>query len=176
MRDAGLLSPIVTRPDDVQETAKSLLDGYRHFRVSEMERRSWVVAPLPDAFTEEQAAALADAAQRRGIGTAIALTTEPAVHQEQFLVPMTREAVLAFDMNCSLRFFLLVPIDGSFAVLHEANYYFLLAGERDFVAEALRRPAEEAFEEFMSEYVNGADWPAQTSAMLHELERYRQLL
>jgi hypothetical protein len=173
---AGLLTPLPSRADDVQAMAASLLDGGRHFRVAEMERRKWVVAPLPDAFTREQAAGLAEAARRRGMASAIALTTEPAVQQEQFLVPMTPEGILAFDMNCLLRFFLMIPGDGSFAVLHEANYYWLLAGERALVAEALRTSPEEAFGEFMSGYVEGESWPPQTAGMLREIERYRQLL
>jgi hypothetical protein len=173
---SGLLTPLPSRAEDVQAMAASLLDGSRHFWIGEMERRKWVVAPLPDAFTRQQAASLAEAARRRGIESAIALTTEPAVQQEQFLVPMTPEGVLAFDMNCLLRFFLLVPDDASFAVLHEANYYWLLAGERELVAEVLRTPPEEAFNEFMSGYVEGESWPPRTAGMLREIDRYRRLL
>lgn len=96
--------------------------------------------------------------------------------EEQVSVPMTTEGVLAFDMNCSLRYFLMTPADGTFAVLHEANYYCLLAGPRSFVSEALGKPPEIIFDEFVSEYVNLGDWPVNTLAMLREVERYRELL
>ncbi|HEX2062138.1 MAG TPA: hypothetical protein VHK90_15470 [Thermoanaerobaculia bacterium] len=168
--------PLASRSNDVRVIAASLLETPRHFDGDELKRRGWVVVPFADAFTEEQAASLAAAAARRGVRSAVALTTEPEVNEEQFEVPMTPDGIMAFDRNCLLRYFLLVPHDVSFAVLHEANYYWLLAAPPDFLEQVVGTTPLDAFESFIHSYVDSPDWPEETTRMLAEIERYRVLL
>lgn len=170
------LSLLACRSKEMQAAVACLLQTPRHFAIEQLERLGWVVVPFPDSFTEEQAASLSAAAARRGISNGVAVTTEAEVNEEQFEVAMTLDGVMAFDRNCLLRYFLLVPHGQAFAVLHEANYYWLLAAPPDFAQEVAGKAPKEAFEHFVSSYVNDPGWPASTARMLAEIERYRVLL
>lgn len=170
------LSPLSSRSNDLRIIAASLLETPRLFDVDELNRRGWVVVPFADAFAEEQAESLAVAAAKRGIMSAVGLTTEPEVNEEQVEVPMTPEGIMAFDQNCLLRYFLLVPHNTLFSVLHEANYYWLLAAPADFAEEVAGTAPREAFENFVRSYVEDPDWPEATARMLAEIARYRVLL
>jgi hypothetical protein len=170
--------PLVIVPDRPEWLRKSktlLVDGERHFRRTAMRKKGWCVAPLPDSITDEQASALATAAQKRSIDEAIACTTQSAVNEEQYIVPMTLAGVVAFEFSCLLRYFLLAPREVDFAILHEANYYWLLAGPPEFIVECLGVSAEQAITAFLSDYAGAEDWPEQTTQMLREVARYREL-
>lgn len=134
-----------------------------------------MIVPVPDSFSEDEASGLASAAAARGISSAVAITTEPDIYAEQFLVQMVTDDVIEFDLGCHLRYFLLVPESGEFAVLHEANFYWLLAGPPDFVTDVLQQSPADAFDAFEREYASG-DWPRNARTMFEELRRYRVLL
>jgi hypothetical protein len=144
-----------------------LLDGARHFSVEEIARRGWCVAAFPDAISEEQAKGIVAAAARRGIRSASAGTTES--EEEQFELSVTSDGLLEFDANGLLRYYLLVT--EQFAILLEANYYWLIAGPADFIEDAFGRSPAALLREFLSDYAE-AEWPPTTAAVLREMERY----
>jgi hypothetical protein len=152
-----------------------LLDGPRHFNVAAMAQRGWCVAPMPDSVGDDVAERLAAAAGKLGIDHGVAATTEPAVFEEQFSVPMTPDGIIAFDLSCHLRCFLLLPPRREFALLHEANFYWLLAGTEHFIREVLHVSASEAIGAFLDDYVGRSGWPPETLNVLQEVRRYQTL-
>jgi hypothetical protein len=129
-----------------------------------------------DGIEDEKAmwlqAAMADLGELEGVTVTTVAQHEP----EAFAVELTEIGLNRFHSNCYLRPFILVPESLSFALLDQADYFYIVAGPESFVAAATGGPLSEtleAFEQYAMQLPGrGAtrEWLSSTAA------RYRGLL
>lgn len=167
---------ILQPPSDwIRARRAELVAGERHLSLEALRRRQWCVAAMPDSITDDVAMRLASAASRRSADRGTAVTTDDDVYEQQLVVPLTPEGFIAFEFSLLLRYFLLVAENETFALLHEANYYWLLAGPLPFIEESIGMTPAASIDHFLQDYANSHEWPPRTSDMLREVSRYRDL-
>ncbi len=165
---------VLEQPSDwIRSLRAEMIDGERHFKLAALSSRRWCVAVVPDSITDDIASRLASAARRRSCDRGLAITTQGSVHEQQLVVPLTAEGFIGFEFSLLLRYFLLVPENEAFALLHEANYYWLLAGPPTFIVESLGMSPAGSIDQFLRDYANLKEWPARTRDVLREVQRYR---
>ena len=168
-----MLSPLPTSEARKLRTelTRELLSGSAEFSLGALARKGWIAVPVRDWITDEQATLIAAAAQKVGVQIALSVTTSPKAEVEANRVPLTEEGILEFDANCKLRPFLLVSEGREFAILHEGDYYYLIAGTPGFVEEAVEGSIEDARAAFET-YARAARWRKERQWLLELAERY----
>jgi hypothetical protein len=166
----------VINSDDVlysrAEIIADLLSAPVEFSLDALAARSWVVLPVRDHISTTQARGISRAAKRRSSRRALATTTHPKALPEVCMLSLTSSDILAFDANCMLRFFLLVPNNHEFAILEEANYFYLVAGTEDFLKEAFAASLKTLRDRFLR-YASHPVWGDETREwLLGVYERY----
>lgn len=159
----------------IRSLRAEMIEDERHFKLAAMSNRQWCVAAVPDSITDDIASRLGSAARRRSCDRGLAITTQSSVHEQQLVVPLTADGFIGFEFSLLLRYFLLVPENETFALLHEANYYWLLAGPSSFIEESLGLSPEASIDRFVRDYASSKEWPPRTRDVLHEVQRYRDL-
>ncbi len=124
-----------------------------------LRRHQWAAVPVPDVINDMDAEWISEAARRMGIEECIAITTEPKMTPECLGIPMTQPGLQQFQFNLFLRYFLLTPESREFVILHEANYFFIVAGPRDFVRAAVGCSLPTARTMFRERYAEDETWP-----------------
>lgn len=150
-----------------------LLSSPTEFSLESLRRRGWVAAPVRDGISDEEATRISAAATELGESKAVCVTTEPRMILEAWEVELSEEGLHRFHYNCMLRVFLLAPESLSFALLDEADYFYILAGPRAFVEAAVGRCLAEALNAF-SRYAETVTAHGKTREWLRETAtRYR---
>ena len=150
-----------------------LLSSPTEFDLESLRRRNWVAAPVRDEITDEQAIWIEAAIADLGESKAVCVTTEPKMQLEAYEVELTDEGLHRFHYNCLLRVFVLAPESLSFALLDEADYFYILAGPKPFVEASLGKPIADAMEAFL-EYARRSSESERTREWLRDTaERYR---
>jgi hypothetical protein len=138
--------------------------------------RNWTAVPVLEGLSRKRARLLASAARGMGATEAIAVCTEPQFDPEAFVVPFTENEILYFDADRLLRAFLLIPTDENFLLLHQGDYFYVLAGSPRFVGDALGQAIETAREVFTREAGEKGRYPKETSMWLLQMaDRYHSL-
>ncbi|MCP4600001.1 MAG: hypothetical protein GY847_05590 [Proteobacteria bacterium] len=131
-----------------------------------LRRHQWAAVPVPDSINDMEAEWISEAAIRMGIHECVAITTEPQMIPECFRIPMTQSGLLQFEFNLELRYFLLTPKGREFVILHEANYFFIVGGPRDFVRAAVGCSLPTARTMFRERYAEDDFYPPRTRQLL----------
>ena len=116
--------------------SKPMVEGPASFSLDWLRKKLWAAVPVPDSMNDMDAEWIADMSKSVGESVCYAVSTEPGWGPECYEVMMTQEGILAFDLNLSLRSFLLFPLSRSFGVLNEGNYYFVIAGPKGLVRQS----------------------------------------
>jgi hypothetical protein len=154
------------------EVIGDLLSSPEEFSLDALAARAWIALPVRDYISEEQARGISSAAARLSSKTALAATTSPGARPEVWRLDLTLADIVAFDANCMLRSFLLVPDDREFAILEEGDYYYVLAGAKDFLEEVFGAQLK-AVKQLFLEYASDPSWREKTRKwLLGVYERY----
>ncbi len=132
-----------------QELSRELLSSPIEFDPESLRRRNWVAVPVRDGITDEQAAWIEAAIADIGESKAVCVTTESKTRPEAYEVELSKSGLLKFHYNCLLRPFVLAPQSLTFALLDEADYFYVVAGPEVFVEAAVGRPVAEAAAAFL---------------------------
>ncbi len=149
-------------PERYQHLLTGPLSKPHELSIDWLRSHHWAAVPIPDSINDMDAEWISEAARRMGIKECIAITTEPKMIPECFKIPMTQAGLLQFEFKLELRFFLLTPRDREFVILHEANYFFIVAGPRDFVRAAVGCSLPTARTMFRERYAEDKTWPPVT--------------
>ncbi|MCP4677686.1 MAG: hypothetical protein GY854_19645 [Deltaproteobacteria bacterium] len=146
-------------PEKYQHLLNGLLSRPHELSTDWLRSHQWAAVPVPDVINDMDAEWISEAARRTGIKECIAITTEPKMIPECFRIPMTQPGLHQFQSNLHLRYFLLTPKGREFVILHEANYFFIIAAPRDFVRAAVGCSLSTARTMFRERYAEDKTWP-----------------
>lgn len=120
---------------------EDVVEKPHHLRSKWIIRHGWAAVPVESPvshFYEREAEWLAEASINMGCYECLAIATEPQPsHKMYYRVPMTQEGLLDFGWECGGFNYILLPDDGSFAVLCTSEDYSVVAGPSDFVTKAV---------------------------------------
>ena len=98
-----------------------------------------------------------------------AISTESDAFGYEF--ELSQNSLLEFRRACSLQHFLIVPNNLSFAILDEGDYYFIVAGSRNFCRQAIGVSFKTAHLMFR-EYAQSEPYGPAQEFLLELLKRY----
>jgi hypothetical protein len=119
-----------------QAMAEEMLDEPDEVSLEWLRKHRWAAVPMEDVIDRQAAEWISEATESISLREAVAITTESGVHTECFKVPLSTDGLTDFERSLHLRYFALFPEDREFLVLHEANYYYIVAGTPEFVERA----------------------------------------
>jgi hypothetical protein len=161
--DGGIISPI-KEPLELDE-ALSLIEEVAErpgdLKLGWLINHGWAAVPAEGAmhFNEQDAHRISDAMIWIGCFEIIAVATEPLENTTLcYRVPTSKEGLLEFSWECGSFYFVLVPRNRDFAIMCTADDYYLVAGPRSFVEQAVGCELKEARERFLK-FAKDESWP-----------------
>ena len=159
----GLITPI-KEPSELDKAfslIEELVQQLGDLKLGWLINHGWAAVPTEGAmhFNEKDAQRLSDAMIWIGCFECLAVATEPL--QETTLcyrVPTTKEGLLEFSWECGSFYFILVPRNRDFAVVCTADDYYVVAGPRSFVEQAVGCELKEARKRFLK-FAKDESWP-----------------
>jgi hypothetical protein len=138
-----------------------LLAGPEMFRSKLLRDKGWSVVPVESAshFNSQDVRRLSSAIRSLGFVDCLAIIADEVTEGPMvYRVPITEDGLASFSQECLGLNALLVPQDEAFAVLCTVDDYYLVAGQRNFVAAATGGDISKAREAFSS-FANRPAWP-----------------
>jgi hypothetical protein len=157
-----------------EELINKIVEKPNHLSIEWLKQKKWFAIPVPDSINSMDAEWIANAAQKLNHTECFALSTDLEQESVCLKIKMTQEALLDFEFNpyYSTMNFVLFPKDISFAIMRENGYYFVVAGEYNFVHQAIGCSFRTARMMFLN-YINDEAWSEKTrSLLLSILARY----
>lgn len=153
---ASLIEPLIIKPNNLSSTW--------------LNKQQWAAVPVPDSPNEKDAKLIAEAAQDSGYSEGIVMTTELNEEPQVYRISITPENLMAFELEFSLNNFVMTTEDLAFAIMHEAGYYFIIAGTNSFVHKSVGGALSAAKNAFR-EYAEDTTWPVKTRNYLIEIAK-----
>jgi hypothetical protein len=154
----------------------AFLDSPSVLKKRALRERGWIAVPVADYITEEYAEHLEAAVQGIESRKGLAFATEPPVGRDVYWVTLNSMGLNHFDAHCMLSSYLLVGEREDFLILEEGDYFYVIAGFPEFVAEAVGGSVTTAREEFWKYADNDGRWGRATRKWLMDTaRRYQEL-
>ena len=164
----------VTDPRLTAETfarVETLVERPDRLKSEALAKRGWEVVPVESAshFNEKDAKFLAQAMNRSGCNSCLAVITDDVQTCPVFNVVATRAGLLEFSFKCGAFNAVLLPEENDiFVVLCSVDDYFLVAAPPAFLTDALSENVAEARATF-ARIVSEGSWPPETRRKLMEV-------
>ena len=159
----GIITPI-EEPSGVDEAfslIEAVVEKPGDLKLEWLIKHRWAAVPSEGAmhFNEQDAQRMSDAMFWIGCFECLAVATEPLENTTLcYRVPTTKDGLLDFSWECGSFYFVLVPRNRDFAVLCTADDYYVVAGPRRFVEQAVGCELRVARERF-AKFAKDASWP-----------------
>lgn len=137
--------------NSVKNLAQKIVIDSIHFNDKWIKKKSWIVVPMEGGshMEEDDAFRISRAFSIKSFSSFYAVATEEVgEHPEVYEVPAKKEAILVFSWEKIPFNFLLIPEDGSVAVLLTHEDFYLIGGDKNFVTNVLGKSIKEARKEF----------------------------
>jgi hypothetical protein len=176
MTNANRLT-VIESDVDVQRARMLIADMIEdsgNFRPEWIAERDWIVVPVQSAdhFGKKDIEHLAAAFRIAGCDEFLAVATEPLVNTPVcYKVPTTEEGLR--ELNEAIRdfYFILLPVDRSWAVVCTKDDYYLAGGPLPFVLLALKTSIAQARADFVG-FAESTRHPKMRSGLLDVATRY----
>lgn len=156
--------------------SNSFLDSPSVLKKCALREKRWIAVPVADYITEEHAKHLEAAVQSLESKKGLAFATEPPLGHEVYWVTLDSMGLNHFDAHCMLSSYLLVGEREDFVILEEGDYFYVVAGCPEFVAEAVGGSVAAAREDFWQYADNAERWRGATRQWLIDTAiRYQEL-
>ncbi len=120
-----------------QQAIVKWLDSSGQVSIQMVQEKQWLASPFPDMLNVMEAEWLANAIQMTGIHEAVGIAFEYNRKPDVDMISVTQDALLDFNGHNSWRALMLTsPSEDFLYYKDEANRYYLLCGEKEFVLRA----------------------------------------
>lgn len=137
-----------------QQIMDKWLDSSQFISVEALRQKHWLALPVPDILNPMEAEWLADAIQVQGTLEAVGIAFEYEGKPEVETIHVTQNSLLSYNGSNSWRTVILTSTDEAFLYYKdEANRYYLLCGNEEFVSQAYRCTLRTAKTMYFDEWV-----------------------
>lgn len=137
-----------------QELMDKWLDSDHFISLEAVRQKHWLALPVPDILNPMEAEWLADAIQSQGTTEAVGIAFEYEGTPDVEIVQVTQESLLVYNGSNSWRAVILTSTEEAFLYYKdEANRYYLLCGDEEFVFQAYRCTLRTAKTMYFDEWV-----------------------